>query len=76
MRLARATPFRAYRSIVDQVCDAVMSVDLHIGDLLPPEREIALQTGISRTSVREALKVLADAGVIAMKPGEAAARSW
>ncbi len=69
MRFEKAEPTRAYHSIVDQVCDAIMSGDLHLGDLLPPEREMAAQTGICRASVREALKVLADAGLIAMKPG-------
>ena len=69
MRFDRAAASRAYRSVVDQVCDAVMSADLHIGDMLPPEREIAAQTGISRTSVREALKVLTDASLVAVKPG-------
>lgn len=69
MRFGRAEASRAYQAIVDQVCDAVMSGDLRVGDLLPPEREIAGQTGICRTSVREALKVLADAGLVTMKPG-------
>ena len=69
MRFGRAEPSRAYQAIVDQVCDAVMSGDLRLGDLLPPEREIAAQTGICRTSVREALKILADAGLVTMKPG-------
>lgn len=69
MRFGRAEPARAYQAIVDQVCDAVMSGDLKVGDLLPAEREIAAQTGMSRTSVREAMKVLADAGLVAMKPG-------
>jgi GntR family transcriptional regulator, transcriptional repressor for pyruvate dehydrogenase complex len=69
MEFSRAEPSRAYRAIVDQVCDAIMSGDLQVGDLLPPEREIAAQTGMSRTSVREALKVLADAELVTMKPG-------
>ena len=69
MKFGRAEPSRAYQAIVDQVCDSVMSGDLKVGDLLPPEREIAAQTGICRTSVREALKVLADAGLVTMKPG-------
>jgi DNA-binding FadR family transcriptional regulator len=69
MNFGRAEPSRAYQAIVDQVCDAVMSGDLKVGDLLPPEREIAAQTGMCRTSVREALKVLADAGLVTMKAG-------
>jgi GntR family transcriptional repressor for pyruvate dehydrogenase complex len=59
----------AYRSIVDQVCDAILRGDLQKGDWLPSERDIAAKTGLSRTSVREALKVLSDAGLVQMKPG-------
>ena len=60
---------RAYHSIVDQVCDAILRGELHKGDRLPSEREIAAQSGLSRTSVREALKVLSDAGLLRMKTG-------
>ena len=60
---------RAYRAIVDTICDAVLRGDLQKGDWLPSERDIAEQSGLSRTSVREALKVLSDAGMVRMKPG-------
>lgn len=64
-----ATETRAYRTAVEQVCDAIMCGDLKVGDMLPPEREIAVQVGISRTSVREAIRVLADAGVVSRRAG-------
>jgi GntR family transcriptional repressor for pyruvate dehydrogenase complex len=60
---------RAYRAIVDRICDAILRGDLQKGDRLPSEREIAAQSGLSRTSVREALKVLNDAGMVRMKTG-------
>lgn len=60
---------RAYRGIVDRICDAILRGDLQKGDRLPSERDIAAQSGLSRTSVREALKVLSDAGLVRMKTG-------
>lgn len=69
MEFARVSRPRAYREVVDQVLDALISGDLRIGNRLPPEREIAAQLGISRTSVREAMRVLADAGLVNRKPG-------
>jgi GntR family transcriptional regulator, transcriptional repressor for pyruvate dehydrogenase complex len=64
-----AAETRAYRTAVEQVCDAIMCGDLKVGDMLPPEREMAVQIGISRTSVREAIRVLADAGVVSRRAG-------
>lgn len=39
------------------------------GDRLPPERELAEMVGVSRSSLRQALKVLASMGVISQKVG-------
>ncbi len=39
------------------------------GEKLPPERELAQQLGVSRASVREALHVLAEKGLVSRKQG-------
>jgi GntR family transcriptional regulator, transcriptional repressor for pyruvate dehydrogenase complex len=39
------------------------------GDRLPPERELAERTGVSRSSLRQALKVLENMGVISQRVG-------
>lgn len=39
------------------------------GDRLPPERELAEMTGVSRSSLRQALKVLENLGVISQRVG-------
>ena len=39
------------------------------GDRLPPEREMAVRFGVSRTVVREALRLLASRGIVAIRPG-------
>jgi DNA-binding FadR family transcriptional regulator len=41
------------------------------GTALPPERELVLQTGMSRTTVREALRVLEVQGLVRVKTGRA-----
>jgi GntR family transcriptional repressor for pyruvate dehydrogenase complex len=40
------------------------------GDKLPPERELAQRFGVSRDSVREALRVLAERGVVVRRQGD------
>ena len=60
---------RAYREVIEQILDAVISGDLRVGDRLPTERDVAAQLGISRTSVREAMRVLKDSGLVERKPG-------
>ena len=39
------------------------------GDRLPPEREIGLRFGVSRTVVRDAMRLLAFRGVVDVRPG-------
>ena len=41
------------------------------GDLLPTERELVVESGLSRTSVRDALRVLEADGLISTKAGRA-----
>ncbi len=45
--------------------------ELHPGDRLPSERDLAAQMRISRPTVREALKTLAEAGVLEIRRGQA-----
>lgn len=43
--------------------------DIAPGDRLPPERELAERIGVSRTSLRQALKVMENMGVISQRVG-------
>jgi len=60
---------QAHTEILEQICDAILRGELRKGDRLPSERQIAEQTGISRTSVRGALRILTDAGLLEVTPG-------
>ena len=53
-----------------QIAEKVRSGDLHVGDRLPAERELAAQMQISRPTLREAVKTLAEAGVLEVRRGQ------
>src|SRR4051812_11671830 len=60
-RLARAP---AYEQVADRIRTAILDRSLSAEARLPPERELALQFGVSRTTVREALRHLQAQGLL------------
>jgi GntR family transcriptional repressor for pyruvate dehydrogenase complex len=60
---------RLYEQIVEQIEERILSGDLKPGDRLPTESELADQFGVSRTAVREAMKVLRHKGLADSHPG-------
>lgn len=70
MGLAPIKPTRIYEEIVRQVKAMIAEGRLKSGDQLPPERDLAAQFVVSRTSVREALRALESLGLIEIRPGE------
>ncbi len=63
-------PVRLYQRIVEQVEAAIASGELAPGQRLPSERELVTQFGASRSTVREALRVLESNGVVRSRPGD------
>ncbi|WP_323101657.1 FadR/GntR family transcriptional regulator [Intrasporangium sp. YIM S08009] len=63
-------PVRLYERIVEQVEEAVGRGELRPGQRLPSERELVVQFGTSRATVREALRVLESNGVVRSRPGD------
>jgi DNA-binding FadR family transcriptional regulator len=61
---------RTFEEAVEQIADRVKSGDLAVGERLPSERELAAQMRISRPTLREAVKVLAEAGVLEVRRGQ------
>ena len=61
---------RIYAEIVRQIKALIAEGRLKSGDQLPPERDLAAQFKVSRTSVREALRTLESLGLIEIRPGE------
>jgi GntR family transcriptional regulator, transcriptional repressor for pyruvate dehydrogenase complex len=60
---------RLYEQIVRQIEASVLNGTLKEGEQLPAERELALQFGVSRTAVREAMKTLHEKGLVEALPG-------
>ena len=60
---------KLYKQITDQIQDLIASHSLRPGDKLPGERELAEMLGVSRTVVREAIRVLNVKGLVKVKPG-------
>ena len=61
---------RTFEEAVEQIAERIKAGDLHVGDRLPSERELAALMRISRPTLREAVKVLAEAGVLAVRRGQ------
>jgi GntR family transcriptional regulator, transcriptional repressor for pyruvate dehydrogenase complex len=62
-------PRRTFEGAVEQIAERIRHGDLAAGDRLPSERELAAAMQISRPTLREAVRVLAEAGVVAVRPG-------
>lgn len=60
---------RLYEEIVEQIKHFISSGKLKPGDKLLPERELAEKLGVSRASVREAIRTLDILGIIDIRPG-------
>ncbi len=69
-REARQQPVAA--KVAEHIQRLIRSGELSPGDQLLPERQLAEKLGISRTSVREALAVLAGMGVVEVSPRDGA----
>ncbi len=61
---------RLYEDIVQQFMKKIEDGELKAGDKLPTERELVEQLGVSRTSIREALRAMELLGVIESRVSE------
>jgi GntR family transcriptional regulator, transcriptional repressor for pyruvate dehydrogenase complex len=65
----RVVPNRASEMIVDQIRLLIRDGQLKPGDRLPAERDLGERFGVSRVTVREALRGLEANGIVAIKVG-------
>jgi GntR family transcriptional repressor for pyruvate dehydrogenase complex len=74
--VVRPIPFGTIQrdALPDQIAARLITLiidrELKAGDRLPPERELAVTMGVSRSSLREALRALAMLGVTEMRHGD------
>ena len=60
---------KVFQDVVAQIQDAILDGRLKAGQTLPPERELKSMFNISRGTLREALRVLEQKGLIEIKLG-------
>jgi GntR family transcriptional repressor for pyruvate dehydrogenase complex len=65
----RIRNLRAFEEIADQIRKELSDRRLRAGDRLPPERALAEQFGVSRNTLREALRSLENAGLLRLQKG-------
>ena len=64
MKFKPIKPKKVSSQIAEQIRSSILAGEFNPGDKLPPERELAEMFGVSRPSVREALNILAAAGLV------------
>jgi DNA-binding FadR family transcriptional regulator len=69
MRLQKINQKRAFQLVAEQLEDAIVSGRLKPGDKLPPERDMLVDLDTSRRSLREAIRVLEQKGLIETRLG-------
>lgn len=60
---------RAWEGVLHRIEARLLSGDLRPGDRLPPERALATELGVGRSSVREAIRVLDVLGLVRTQTG-------
>ena len=64
-----ASQNRVFQDVVAQVQEAILKGKLKTGDMLPSERELKAMFDTSRATLREALRVLEERGLIEIRTG-------
>ena len=71
-------PFRAparrrlHEDVAEQLRDAILDGRFPARSKLPPERDLAAEFRVNRTSIREAIKVLEGLGLVSVRQGDGA----
>lgn len=60
---------RTYELVLDRIEEQIVAGRLRVGDRLPGERDLAVQLGVSRSSIREAVRILEAQGVVTAAVG-------
>lgn len=64
MKFKPIRPKKISSQIAEQIKSSILAGEFNPGEKLPPERELAEMFGVSRPPVREALNILASAGMV------------
>jgi len=72
LNLTKAKPMRLFSQAIDQIRNLIFKGTLKPGDKLPSEQSLSQQLGVSRPSLREALRALESEGLIEVRAGTGA----
>jgi GntR family transcriptional repressor for pyruvate dehydrogenase complex len=67
--MAATVKRKASQQVADTICGMLRSGDYRVGDRLPSESELGASLGVSRSTVREAVKELTSLGVLEIQHG-------
>jgi DNA-binding GntR family transcriptional regulator len=70
VQLVPAARKRLYELVIERLQSFISATRMGPGDRLPPERDLAIQLGVSRTSVRQALVALEVEGILQVRHGD------
>ena len=68
-RLIKVAPVRVFEQAVGQIRELIVTGAWAVGEKLPTEQDLGRQLEVSRSSVREALRVLEAEGLVEVKRG-------
>ncbi|NLA29201.1 MAG: FadR family transcriptional regulator [Propionibacterium sp.] len=60
---------KAYEAVRQRIEEQILAGELPVGSLLPSERDLAADFGVSRAAVREALRMMGAQGIITSRVG-------
>lgn len=60
---------KTYELVIDQIEEQILTGQLRVGDRMPSERDLATMLGVSRSAVREAIRMLQAQGVLQSAEG-------
>jgi GntR family transcriptional regulator len=67
--MARSLGESRYAQVTRSLMESLSAGRYAVGELLPPESDLCRQLGVSRTTVREAMRALKDRGMVLPKAG-------
>jgi GntR family transcriptional regulator, transcriptional repressor for pyruvate dehydrogenase complex len=68
-KFRKLAPVRIFEQVVEQIRDLIMTGAFRPGEKLPAEQELEKELNVSRSSIREALRVLEYEGIVEVRRG-------
>ncbi len=70
VRIRKLSKKTLVEQVMDQVKELIVTGQFRVGDMMPPEVELAKMFGIGRSTIREAIKLFNYLGILKSEPGK------